>query len=335
MKQQRDRMAGAMLHRVAARVLSRRIVESVVIPVLADLQHESTLARTAPAWRRAFVLARGYLAFWAALGLCVAAWPARSIREDWLGRDARGPRLLFALAPRAGLLGILITLVLVAQWPGQSALQARDPWLVLLALPSVIAVTVPMAFLFGLVLAIGSLGAGPVRITPTQWLRPAVGLSIAMAVLTFGLCAWVTPQANQSYRERRVRGSIPQGSRELTLGGLQTRILEERAKGQSTAALEVEWHKMWAIPAACIVFGPLAIGLQGLGTRRRTASSFALALVAVQVAYGALRVGEQAARDGRIGPLAAMWSGDTVLALVALLLIARAPQLQGSASSRT
>jgi len=49
----------------------------------------------------------------------------------------------------------------------------------------------------------------------------------------------------------------------------------------------------------------------------------------------ALRAGGQAALDGRIGPLAAMWSGDAVLAFVALLLIARAPQLQGSTSSRT
>lgn len=350
MKDPGDRLPGDLLRRTAESVLSRRIMDSVVIPALADLQHENTLARTVPAWRRALVLARGYFAFWTALALCLAAWLARSLREDWLGSDASGPRLLGALAPRAGLLGLVFTLVL-AQRPIRRAPQTGDPWMVLLVFPSIVTVTLPMAFLLGLILAIGRLSVGSATLAPRQWLGPALGLSIATGLFTFVLCGWVTPEANLSYRERVYRWvstdqlrnadgrvvsvpadrrvlSIPKGTREFTLGELQTRIHEGRTPGQSTVALDVEWHKRWAIPAACLVFGPLAIGLHGLWKRPRTAMSFAIALAAILLLYVALRIGEQAAINGRLGPLPAMWAGDALLALVTLWVIARAPRLR-------
>ena len=350
MKDQGDRLPGDLLRRAADSVLSRRIMDSVVIPALADLQHESALARTSPARRRVVVLARGYLAFWTALALCLAAWPARSLREDWLGSDAPGPRLLGALAPRAGLLGFVFTLVL-GQWPLRWAGQAGDPWMVLLVFPSVVTVTLPMAFLLGLILAIGRLSVGSATLAPKRWLGPALGLSIVTGLFTFVLYGWVTPEANQSYRERVFRRvttdqlrhadgrpvripadtrvvSISKGTRELTLGELQTRIREGRLQRQSTVPLDVEWHKKWAIPAACLLFGPLAIGLHGLWKRPRTAISFAIALAATLLLYVALRIGEQAAIDGRLGPLPAIWAGDALLALLTLWLIARAPRLR-------
>ncbi len=270
MKDQGDRSPGEVLRKAAASVLSRRTMDSVVIPALADLQHENTLTRAAPTWRRALVLARAYVAFWSALALCLAVWPARSLREDWLGSDAPGRRLLRALAPRAGLVGLVFTFVF-AQWPIRWASQTDDPWMVLLLFPSVVTVSLPAAFLLGLILAIGRLTAGFVASSPRRWLGPALGLSIATALFTFVLYGWVTPEENQSYRERAFRWvttdqlrhadgpvarnpadtgvvSIPKGTREFTLGELQTRIHERRMRGQSTVELDVEWHKRWAIP---------------------------------------------------------------------------------------
>ena len=350
MKDRGDRLPGDLLRKAAASVLSRRIMDSVVIPALADLQHENTLAGAAPAWRRALVLARGYVAFWSALALCLAAWPARSLREDWLGSDAPGRRLLRALAPRAGIIGLVFTLFL-AQWPIRWASQTDDPWMVLLMLPSAVILSLPTAFLLGLILAIARLTVGSVASSPKRWLGPVLGLSIATALFTFVLYGWVTPETNQSYRERAFRWvttdqlrhadgpiarnptdrgvvSISKGTREFTLGELQTRIHERRMQGQSTMELDVEWHKRWAIPTACLLFGPLAIGLHGLWKRRRTTTSLAVAFATTVLFYFALRIGEQAAVDGRLRPLPAIWAGDALLALITLWLIARAPRLR-------
>lgn len=354
------RMPGTLLRKVLERVLSWRLLEGVVFPALADLQHEAALVRTKPVWRRVFVLTRGYLAVWATLALCLASWPARSLREDWLGRDAAGPRLLGALAPRAGLLALVLTMLLVAQRPTRVLFTLTgDPWILLLVLPSAITVTVPVAFLLGLVLALGRLGARSTPLSAARWLGPAAGLSIACGLFTFGLFAWVTPQTNQLHRARvvswltsdwlrttdagLVRGPgfvrapaiggmpIKKGSREFTLGELQTRIREGRKDGTSTLSLEVEWHKKWAIPAACLLFGPLAIGLHGLWKRPRPMLSFALAFTATFLLYVALRIGEQAALAGDFGPLPAIWAGDGLLALVTAWLIARLPRLPGDA----
>jgi hypothetical protein len=106
------RLPGDLLRRLLERVLTRRIFDDLVIPTLADLQHESALVRGASVRRRAFVLVRGHLGVWGALGLCLATWPPRSLRRDWLETDAAGPFLLRASTPRACLVGLGFVLLL-------------------------------------------------------------------------------------------------------------------------------------------------------------------------------------------------------------------------------
>jgi hypothetical protein len=61
-------LPGSRLHRFAERHLDRSVVEMIVLPIIADLQHEySKLPRTAMA--RPLVLLRGYWSFWKAIGL--------------------------------------------------------------------------------------------------------------------------------------------------------------------------------------------------------------------------------------------------------------------------
>jgi lipopolysaccharide export LptBFGC system permease protein LptF len=186
----------------------------------------------------------------------------------------------------------------------------------------------------GLVLALGRLGVRSASSARERWLGPALALSIASGLFTFGLYAWVTPEANQSYRERMVRRAgvwsepIPKGPRELTLGELQTQIRAGHGEGRSIAGLDVEWHKRWAIPAACLLFRPLAIGLHGLWKGPRLAPNLAPALAATLLLYNALRLGEQAALHARLGPLPAIWAGNVLLALVTTWLLARRPSLR-------
>jgi hypothetical protein len=347
MNDESGRLPGDLLLKVLERVLTQRILDGVVVPALADLQHENALVRQASVWRRAFVRMRGYLGVWSALALCLVSWPARALREDWLGVDAAGPRLLRALAPRAGILGLVLTLG--SWWPERT----RDAWTSLLALPHIIILTVPLAFLMGLVLALGRLSERPAPSASMRWLSPAMALSIASGLLTFGLYAWVMPEANQSYRERLVRQmsddrlrvaagagvemprrglSIQKGLHELTLGELQTRIRQGHQEGKATAALDVEWHMRWAIPAACLFLGPLAIGLNGLWKRPRPAIAAALAFAGTLLFYTSLRFGEAFALRGWLRPLPAVWAGDALLALVTIGLLARRPSLRARSS---
>jgi hypothetical protein len=338
------RLPGEWLRRAAEAVLSQRILDGVVTPVLADLQHEAAHAESAPRWRRALVFARGYGAFWSALGLCLLTWPARSLREDWLAANAPGPRLFAGFALRGGAIGAAVTLILMLQWPTHWARQAGDPLMALATLPGVLTVAVPVALLLGLVLTLRRLDAQQDRVAARQCLGSAVGVSAVAALISFALFGWVTPEANQFVRERLYswrsqdsvratasgpvlfpadRRPIPRGNRELTLGELGTSIHERRLRGEPTVALEVEWHKKWSLPAMCLVFGALAVGLVGALRRWSVALPVAYAVAALVLWFLLLRLGEQAALAERVSPLVAMWSGNVTFGLYALRLLAR------------
>src|SRR5688500_15752660 len=75
-------------------------------------------------------------------------------------------------------------------------------------LPSIFSVTIPMAFLMGVLLAFGRLASDSEivalrasGISPARLLRPVVALSVAMGLATFWIVAVALPAANQAYRE--------------------------------------------------------------------------------------------------------------------------------------
>ncbi len=75
-------------------------------------------------------------------------------------------------------------------------------------LPSIFSVTIPMAFLMGVLLAFGRLASDSEivalrasGISPARLLRPVVALSLATGLLTFYIVAVALPAANQAYRE--------------------------------------------------------------------------------------------------------------------------------------
>lgn len=344
---QGGRLPGDLLRRAAERVFSRRTMESVVIPALADLQHEAVLAQTKHSARRVFVLARGYMSVWSALSAYGASWPARSLREHWLQPEAPGRRLVRVLIPRAALLGVVLS-VAIEQSMFPWAHRMRDPWLSVLALPSVTTITVPIALFFALVLTVGRLATAD-NCSPKRWLPPVVAMSTAVALCTFVLFNWVTPPANQAFRERLFRwvtthhqatdgrwidiphsatvASLPKGTRELTLEELRTEINKHHARGDATAAFAVEWHKKWAIPAACVLLGPLAIAFNASSRRPRPLLNCGAAVGTIFVLYVAMRLGEHAALTGFVDPFPAMWAGDAILALATLWLFGRSPRL--------
>ncbi len=136
--------------------------------------------------------------------------------------------------------------------------------------------------------------------------------------------SFVTLDSPLDFRQIFPETSLSRGDREMTLSQLEDRMAELRSEEgteKEIARFEVEWHKRFAIPTACIVFGLLGVGLS-LGSRKEARSSaFAISIVVIFVYYVLLRLGEQAGDTGLVPPILGMWSANVVLGAVGILLL--------------
>lgn len=116
---------------------------------------------------------------------------------------------------------------------------------------------------------------------------------------------------------------LSKGDRELTLRELLQRARELPGEGRAADVPKfmVEFHKKFAIPSACLVFGLLGLGLS-LGSRKEARSAaFGLSVAIIFVYYVIIRLGEQAGDTGMLPPLVAMWAANLVLGAIAALLL--------------
>lgn len=87
---------------------------------------------------------------------------------------------------------------------------------------------------------------------------------------------------------------------------------------------QVEIHKKFAIPFACIAFGVVALPL-GLTNRRGGKSSgFSLSIAIILVYYVMINNGEDLARSGKVKPALAMWAANILLTAFGIFLLRRA-----------
>ena len=119
------------------------------------------------------------------------------------------------------------------------------------------------------------------------------------------------------------RARTSKGLRELNLRELQERSQDPDSSPQMRNLARVEIHKKFSIPAACIVFGLVALPMGFMGGRGSRTSGFALSVAIVLVYYIFLNNGEEAARIGKMAPWLAMWLPNILLALVGLFMLAR------------
>ncbi len=119
------------------------------------------------------------------------------------------------------------------------------------------------------------------------------------------------------------RARTSKGLRELNLRELQERSQDPDSSPQMRNLARVEIHKKFSIPAACIVFGLVALPMGFMGGRGSRTSGFALSVAIVLVYYIFLNNGEEAARIGKMAPWLAMWLPNFLLALVGLFMLAR------------
>jgi LPS export ABC transporter permease LptF/LPS export ABC transporter permease LptG len=139
---------------------------------------------------------------------------------------------------------------------------------------------------------------------------------------TFNSMGWDLP-VDEFFPDRK-KLLLSKGDREMTLSELRAKIVELRSQGRPRlewGRFAVEWHKKFAIPAACLVFGLLGLALS-LGSKKEARSSaFALSIAVIFVYYVLIRLGEQAGDTGMMSPWLSMWGANVVLGALAVGLL--------------
>jgi len=121
--------------------------------------------------------------------------------------------------------------------------------------------------------------------------------------------------------EQRERLLARQDPRSLDWGELSRLATDPGQNAEQRALARVNQHKRLSIPAACVVLGLLALPLAFNNRRGGKSSGFALSIGIVVLYHVLITQGEEAARLGKLGPAAAMWLPNLVLAAFGVLLI--------------
>lgn len=123
---------------------------------------------------------------------------------------------------------------------------------------------------------------------------------------------------------QRGRQAASKGLREKTISELRRDMRDPDFPIELVRLAEVEIHKKFSLPAACLVFGLIALPL-GFNSKRggSRSSSFALSIIVILFYWVLLNNGEEAARVGKMAPWLAMWLPNILLAVFGLYLLAR------------
>jgi LPS export ABC transporter permease LptG/LPS export ABC transporter permease LptF len=119
----------------------------------------------------------------------------------------------------------------------------------------------------------------------------------------------------------RARIATRRGPRELKLDELKKLSRDISASPEQRRIARVGVHKMFAIPAACLVMGLLSLPLGFTNRHGGRSSGFAISIGVIVAYYVLLSQGEDAARLGKLSPGLAMWLPDLLLLAVGLLLL--------------
>lgn len=311
--------------RIADALGLNRLRETVLLPVVADLQHE---CREAGSDRRhPWVLARGYWALFAGCAFYAACLPSRHLRENWTGLDAPGPRLLLMTAPVAALVVAAVIVFDVAIWPNPRQL---SPDIIALLLPSFALTVAPLALAIGVAWALTR---------DPSISRGALGVGLLGAGSMFAFFDGAVAPANQAYRAASYRAitgqetELRRGSREMTFRELGVAMVVAGVPGcpkksgscsganvESEAWLRSEWHNRLSLPMLALSFVILAAGLSR--NRRRIVVVPGLFL-SFAAASSILQIGQRLGVRGDVPVILGAWAAHLVpLALAGALLLA-------------
>ena len=111
------------------------------------------------------------------------------------------------------------------------------------------------------------------------------------------------------------------GVRELFPHQLRAEIARREALGEESRALRLFWHKLFALPFACIIFAGLGPALGATQTRSGRSAGYLLSIAGVFVYYILLSASDALGEDNRLPPVVAAWLPNLcMVGLTALLL---------------
>jgi hypothetical protein len=309
-------LPGRWLRAASARLCTKRTMDRVIDPLVADVQAEYEEAvRTNRRWRAAWIWARGCGAFWTAVGLHTLQSGPRSL---WAGRAANG----WTLGRTIGysLLACVVITLLLAAAPMVDVGVRFGVKVTLLLLPQAIALSVPIALALGIVFSV------PGGRVSASSMKAVLLLAGVAALLAFGAMV-ILPVTNQAYRvavaeKLDVRGitkySLPRGINELSLPELAGRIKQYEAGGspQTARRFARAYHLRFALPAATFVLSLLALGI--CGTVRHRGGRIVATVVVIGLYWAGFAFMEVTTQ---MPPIVSVWGPNMVVTAVALALL--------------
>jgi lipopolysaccharide export system permease protein len=115
----------------------------------------------------------------------------------------------------------------------------------------------------------------------------------------------------------------PSAPKEMTLGQLASTIAAQRASGTVSAGAEVEFHRKFSLPFACLVFALVAVPLGVQPVRAARARGFAVSLVMIFVYYLLLSGGQALAEQANVPALIGLWIPNAVFGALGAWLFLR------------
>jgi hypothetical protein len=322
---ERGCLPGQTLLRFAERAFDPETVERVLLPAVADLQHEceagdagasASAAGSARSRSRLAIRVRAYWGLWKTLAICFVGDAVRDRRGHALSLGTR--TLLLVL-----LLLVLVTAAQSATWfytfgrdhGAWAAIKAA-----LLLLPSTLTMVLPAAFFLAVALF-------RTRGSQMPTLIPATTAgAIACAAALFIGAMFVVPTINQSFRTFVFETLQPpdadapprvlsKGLAELTWMELNAQIRVARDRRQEELA-RASRQQRFALIGSALVMALLGLGMAGRWRSRATTTGASLALLALYAACFVL-----ASDMGGYRSVYGVWTANGAFAILGLRLL--------------
>jgi hypothetical protein len=282
---------GGRLQAIAEHIFDRTTLDRVVLPALADLQHECS-ASVGGALSRRLICWRAYWSVWKTFGICLVINGMRD-RHGISGMIARRTAACLAGLLPVLILPGLIEMVFSSGPPFTMAFSAHPRFALgealkatLLLLPQALLACLPAAFFFALVLYRKEERPDGATVIPT-----VIAGTVICVILVSVLSALVVPTANDAYQslafetqQRRARAYAlrpppepAKGVSEMTWWELRDQSTQAAdTTAQARAAARLQEHL--AFVALVPVLALLGYALSNRGRSRRAMFAVALAL---------------------------------------------------------
>lgn len=322
---------GDRIRATAARIFDQRTMARVIDPLVADLQLEYAEAiRHGRVWRSRWVLAAGYFVFLKTIAVCGAEEAIRSL-DGWTvdDRSAMSRTTGFSVAAIAA-----VTVLLVIAPLSNAHFLTLDPMLLVYLIPQALVLAVPIGVTLGILLGLRG------RLVSRRSTGAVLASAIFCSLLCLAMLGWITPLANQEFRQLafgQERTMVPKEFNTLTLGELSQQIDAYRRvgliKSSSDSELWYTYHMRWALSCATLVLALFAVSVT-----RRVVARWAVALAAFGacfIYYCLLWIGRAAALQATLPAFVGAWLPNAAFAVLSLALLAAPhPSRAGTAGHR-